>query len=89
MPVDQAVMHLSLERKFEIQINLVKSNTALPAAFYRCDISLKGAMLLGCNDTVMGRANSSCASTYYSMYNERFDLIPFMISCRVEAFRFF
>ena len=36
-------------------------------------------MLLGRYNAVMGSANSSCSSTYYSMYNERFDLIPFII----------
>ena len=45
-------------------------------------------MLFECNDAVMGTANSLCALTYYSMYNERFDLIPFMISFRVKPFRF-
>ena len=42
-------------------------------------------MLLGCNDFVTDPANSSCALTYYSMYNQRFDLIPFMISFRVKG----
>ena len=59
------------------------------SGLYLCDISLKTAMLLGGNDAVMGPANSSCALMYYSMYNERFDLIPFMISFRVKQFRFF
>ena len=36
-------------------------------------------MLLGCNDAVMGPANSPCTLMYYSMYNEQYDLFPFMI----------
>ena len=42
-------------------------------------------MLLGCNDFVTDPANSSCALTYYSMYNQRYDLIPFMISFRAKG----
>ena len=57
----------------------------LPEALYGCDISLKAAMLLGCNDAVMSSANL-CALTYY-IYNERFDLISFMISFKVKPFR--
>ena len=34
-------------------------------------------MLLGCNDAVVGPANSLCA--IYCMCNEKFDLVPFMI----------
>ena len=77
-PVDQVVMHSSLEWRSKILISLVKSNTVLPVALHRCEISLKAAMLLGCNDAVVGPANFLCA--IYCMYNERFDLISFMIS---------
>ena len=55
-PVDQVVMHSSLEKRSEIKISLVKSNTALPVALYCCNISFKAAMLLGCNDAVVGPA---------------------------------
>ena len=47
----------------------------LPTAGHRCDISSKEAVLPGQNDAEMGPANSLHALTYYSEYNERFDLI--------------
>ena len=47
----------------------------LPAAHHRCNISSKGAVLPGRNDAEMGPVNSLHASGYYSVYNERFDLI--------------
>ena len=53
----------------------IKSDTVLPAARHRCDISSKGAVLPGRNDAEMGPANSLHASAYYSEYNERFDLM--------------
>ena len=57
-----------------------QSNTELSIACHHCNISSKGVVLLGCNDVEMGPANSLHASMYYSEYNERFDLISFMIS---------
>ena len=48
---------------------------ALPVALYRCNIFLKAAMLLGCDDAVVGLP-TLCASMYYSMYNDRLELIP-------------
>ena len=53
----------------------IKSDTVLPTTHRHCDISLKGAVLPGCNDMEMGTANSLHASAYYNEYNERFDLI--------------
>ena len=52
-----------------------KSDTVLPTARHRCNISSKGAVLPGRNDAELGPANSLHASAYYSEYNERFDLI--------------
>ena len=40
----------------------VKSDTVLPTARYRCDISSKGAVLPGYNEAEMGPANSLHAS---------------------------
>ena len=51
----------------------VKSDTVLPTARHRCDISSKEAVFPGCNDAETGPANSLHASAYYSEYNERFD----------------
>ena len=45
----------------------------LPTARHRCNSSLKGAVLPGRNDAVMGSANLLHASVHYSEYNERFD----------------
>ena len=42
-----------------------------------CDISSKGAVLPGCNDTEMG-PNSLHSLAYYSKYNERFDFDMFV-----------
>ena len=53
----------------------VKSDTVLPTARHRCNISSKGVVLLGCNDAEIGPANSFHSSSYYRVYNERFDLI--------------
>ena len=50
-----------------------KSDTVLPTARHRCDISSKGAVLPGRNDAEMGPDNSLHASAYYSEYNERLD----------------
>ena len=51
----------------------VKSDTVLPTARDRCDISSKGAVLPWRNDAEMGPANSLHTSAYYSEYNKRFD----------------
>ena len=57
-PVDQVVMHSSLwSRGLRFKSAWSNQNTALPAALYRCDISFKAAMLLGCDDAVVGPAN--------------------------------
>ena len=58
-------------------------------ARHHCDISSKGVVLLKRNDVEMGPANSFQALTYYSEYNEKFDVVPLMMSSRVAAFRFF
>ena len=61
--------------RFEVQIlGPVKSETVLPTARHRCDISSKGAVLPARNDASMGPVNLLNASAYYSEYNERFDL---------------
>ena len=63
----------------------VKSDTVLPTARHRGDISSK-AVLPGRNDAEMGPANSLHASTYYSEYNERFDFdVAFINSLTVGA----
>ena len=41
----------------------VKTNTVLPTACHRCDISLKGAVLPGRNEAEVGPVNSLDAST--------------------------
>ena len=75
-PVGRAVMRSSLEREVWGSIlRPVKSDTVLPTARHRCDISLKRAALPRRNDAEMGPAHSLHASAYYSEYNERFDLI--------------
>ena len=75
-PVGRAVTRSSPEREVRgSNLGPVKSDTVLPTARHRCDISLKGAVLPGRNDAEMGPANSLHASAYYSEYNEGFDLI--------------
>ena len=70
-----AVTRSSLEREvWGSNLGPVKSDTVLPLARHRCDISSKGAVLPGRNDAEIGPANSLHASAYYSKYNERFDL---------------
>ena len=73
-PVGRAVARSSLEQEVRENLGPVKSDTELPTACHRCDISLKGAVLPGCNDAEMSAANSLHASAYSSKYNERFDL---------------
>ena len=47
----------------------VKSDTALPAARHRCDISSKEAGVLpGCNNAEMGLSNSLDASAYRTVF---------------------
>ena len=77
-PVDQAVTRLFLERKVRGS-NLwpVKSDTVLPTARHRCNISSERAVLPGRNDTEMGPTNSFHTLAYYCERNERFDLIRF------------
>ena len=53
----------------------VKSDTLLPMVRYRCNIFSKEAVLPGRNDAEIDHANSLHASTYFSAYNKRFDLI--------------
>ena len=62
-PVGRAVTRSSLERKvWDSNLRLVKSDTVLPTARHRCDISSKGAVLPGRNDAENGPANSLHAS---------------------------
>ena len=73
--VGRAVTRSSLKREvWGSNLGPVKSDTVLPTARHRCDISWNGAVLPGRNDAEMGPANSLHASAYYSEYNERFDL---------------
>ena len=51
----------------------------LPTARNRCDISLKGAVLPGHNDTEMGPANLLHASAQNREYNETFRRIHALI----------
>ena len=51
----------------------VKSDTVLPTARHRCDVSSKEAVLPGRNDAEMSPVNSLQASAYYSEHNK--DLI--------------
>ena len=75
LAASRAVTRSSLEREVRgSNLGPVKSDTVLPTARHRCDISSKGAVLLGRNDAEMGPAKSLHASAYYSEYNERFDL---------------
>ena len=72
--VGRAVSRSSLEREVRgSNLGPVKSDTVLPTARHRCDISSKEAVLPGRNDSEMDPANSLHASGYYSEYNERFD----------------
>ena len=62
-PVGRAVTRSSLEREvWGSNLGPVKSDTVLPTARHRCDISSKGAVLPGRNDAEMGPANSLHAS---------------------------
>ena len=56
----------------------VKSETVLPTARHRCDISLKGVALPGRSNAEMGPANSSHPSAQHKEYNKRFDFICFI-----------
>ena len=67
-------MRSSLERDFRgSNLGPVKSDTVLPTARHRCDISSKEAVLPGRNDAEMGPATSLHVSAYYSEYNKRKD----------------
>ena len=60
---DQSATRSSLEREVRgSNLGPVKSDTVLPTARHRCDISSKGAVLPGRNDAEMGPANSLHAS---------------------------
>ena len=79
-PDGRAVTRSSLEREvWGSNLGPVKSDTMLPTARHRCDISSKEAVLPRRNDAETGPANSLHASAYYSEYNERFDLIWFSV----------
>ena len=57
--VCRAVTGSSLKREvWGSNLGLVKSDTVLPTARHRCDISSKGAVLPGRNDAETGPANS-------------------------------
>ena len=74
-PVGRAVKlsHMKREVK-DSNFRPVKSDTVLPMARYRCNISSKGAVLPGSNEAEMGPASSLHALAFYSE-NERFDSI--------------
>ena len=72
-PVVRAVTRPSTQREvWDSNLGQIKSDTVLTTARHRCDISSKGAVLLGRNDAEMGPANSLHVSARYSEYNERF-----------------
>ena len=57
-PVGQAVTRSSLEREvWDSNLGPVKSDTVLPMARHRCDISSNGAVFPGRNDAKMGSTN--------------------------------
>ena len=58
--------------KFKFPAGQIRNSAS--TARHHCDISSKGAVLPGLNDTEMGLAYSLHASAYYSE-NERFDLV--------------
>ena len=75
--VGQAVTRSSLEREvWDSNLGPIKSDTVLPTARHRCDISSKGAVLPGRNDAEIGPVNllHVHASAYYIERNERFNL---------------
>ena len=55
----------------------MKSNTVLLTVRHCCNISQEEAVLPGCNDPKMGRANSLHALALYREYNQRFDSINY------------
>ena len=62
-PVGRAVMHLSSEQEvLGSNLGPVKSGTVLPATCHCCDISSKGAVLLGRYDAEMGPSSLLHAS---------------------------
>ena len=73
-PGGRAVTRSSLKPEV-VGLNLgpVKSNTLLPTARHRWDLSSKVAVLSGRNEAEMDTANSLHASAWYSEYNEKFD----------------
>ena len=78
-------MHSSLERKiWGSNIGPVKSDTVLPTARHRCNISSKEAVLPWRNDAEMGPFNSLHALAYYSEYNQRFDLIDLLFIAKMH-----
>ena len=82
-PVGRALTRSSLENEvWGSNLGPVKSNSEWPTACHRCNISLKGAVLLGRNDTDKGSANSIQASAQYSENNERFDLCILFTYCQ-------
>ena len=61
--VGRAVTHSSWKREVRVSsLGPVKSDTVLPTAHHRCDISSKGAVVPGRNDAEMGPANLLHAS---------------------------
>ena len=63
--IKQTNTRSSLEREvWGSNLGPVKSDTVLPTARHRCDISSKGAVLPGRNDAEMGPANSLHALAY-------------------------
>ena len=68
---------VSVTRGLRFNSRSVKSNSVLPTACYHCNISSKGAVLLGRNDAEMCPANSLHALVYCSNYNEKFYLMIF------------
>ena len=74
-PVARKETRTPLEREvWGSNLGPFKSDTVLPTASYRWDISSKGAVLPWRKDAEMDPANSLQDSAYYSEYNKKIDL---------------
>ena len=62
---------VSGSRGLKFKSGLVKSDTMFPKARYRCNVSLKGAVMPRLNDAEMGPANLLHASAYYRVNKKK------------------
>ena len=75
-PVGRAATRSSLLWEVrDLNLGPVKSDTVLPTARHRCNISSKGVVLLGRNDAEMGPQTRYTLRRTTASINERFDLI--------------